>query len=411
MKFIIQNPDKLISWIQSDSAFLNRYQSGNPLQSGNVTVSLQKKVAQARLHRLQKTDIIKCMRRFDRQYQLMRRRKRQQRRLGLCMFAALLISILLWNSAHSVPRNEWLKIPEGFYQPDFVSDMAAFSDISLQPLPEKFEDAGLRQKIEQELAQYPQHFKPHLYYLNLQDYSYVNINGDDAVPAASVIKLPILLAYFRQIDQGKMTPFTHLMYEDYVQASGSGYLQYQPTGQPLLAKDVATMMIQSSDNTCTNMLIYNLGGSADLNHYFAEMGLNRTRIQNWLPDLTGTNVISMQDMAKVLYNLKQGDVLSTESHSAASEILRGTHNRRLLPALLPPEVMIEHKTGDIGTSLGNSGLITLPDGQRYIIAMQVERPFNDYTARDIIQRVSRVVYDDVRSKTALAAGGQSSKAL
>ncbi len=328
----------------------------------------------------------------------LKRRHKRQRRIMVCLtvLAAAVLSLSLVGMTYSTPKLAWVTPPPQFYKPQMVSQALPAAE-PLKPLPMKEENAALRQKLQTILSKYPENLKPHLFYFNLQDYSYVSINGEDAVPAASVIKLPILLEYFRQLDKGRMTPYTHIMYEDFEQAEGSGGLQYKLPGQPLLAKDVAAMMIQTSDNTCTNMLIYQMGGADELNRAFESLGLKRTHIGNWLPDLRGTNVISMQDMSTVLFNIIQTDVLSWESRMAAMDILKGTKNRRLMPALLPPKTVVAHKTGDIGTSLGNAGIVILPNGQKYILSIQVERPFNHYGAAEMIRTVSKAIYDDVNA--------------
>lgn len=344
-------------------------------------------------------------RQYQRYYQRQRLRQRQkarQRQLLLGLFAVVLLLVGVWSGFHAVPKHRWLEIPDGFYRPEMAFSSVPLAEDALTPLPFGMPDRALQQKIQAVLARYPSTFIPHVFYINLADGAYVDMSGQRAVPAASVVKLPILLAYFRELDRGRLTPYTYLLYENFEQAAGSGTLQYRLPGQPLLAKDVAAMMIQSSDNTCTNMLIYHLGGAEAMNQTFETLGLTRTHIRNWLPDLGGTNMISMVDMATVLYNLTTGDTLSAESQQAALEILKGTHNRRLIPALLPKEAVVAHKTGDIGTSLGNAGLVMLPNGQRYILAIQVERPFNDYGAKDMIQQVSKAIYDDVASRPMLA---------
>lgn len=343
----------------------------------------------------------------ERQYRKQYQRKRRilrQRRVMLCLSGVLVVLLTAWNISSAIPRNTWLQLPPGYYRPELFAEYHLPQEEQLKPLPARYEDTVLRQKLEALLAEYPKNrFKPHVYFFNLQDYSYVNINGNDAVPAASVIKLPILLEYFMQVERGRLTPYTHLVYEHFQQAGGSGSLQYKTPGVPLLARDVASAMIQESDNTCTNMLIYHLGGADYLNERFKALGLKRTRINNWLPDLSGTNVVSMQDMATLLYNIDQGHPVDPASQAEAMAILKGTHNRGLLPALLPRGTTVAHKTGDIGTSLGNAGLVILPDGRKYIIAIQVERPFNDYGAKDLIQKASRLVYDNVTSQSTLAA--------
>jgi beta-lactamase class A len=275
---------------------------------------------------------------------------------------------------------------------------SSFQNKLLPILPAK-EDNELKNQLEGLFAEYPAgRFTPHLYFFNPQDNSYVELNGYSPVPAASVIKLPILLDYLLSLDENTLKMETPLLYAEFHRAGGAGELQYQPTGQDFPANTVASQMIRISDNTCTNMMISSMGGTQRVNERLAELGLTQTRIRNWLPDLEGTNTISPYEMATILYNIDHGPLLSRLARTNGISILESTHNRRLLVTPLPPEAVVAHKTGDIGTALGDSGLVYMPDGRKYIISVQVERPYNDYTARDMIQRASRMIYDHVAAQ-------------
>jgi beta-lactamase class A len=272
----------------------------------------------------------------------------------------------------------------------------------LTPLMPVAEDLQLKAQLQQLFAQYPaSKFIPYFYFYNPQDGRFVEINGYAPVPAASVIKLPILLDYLMRVDEGLVTVDTPLLYAEFHRAGGSGDLQYKPSGQGLMANDVAGQMIRISDNTCTNMMISYLGGTDVVNQRLADLGLVNTRIRSWLPDLQGTNTISPYEMVTILNNIDHGSLISETSHYNGLSILKSTHNRRLLVSPLPRDVVVAHKTGDIGTALGDSGAVYLPDGRKYFVSMQVERPYNDYTARDMVQRASRLVYDYVSTQPTL----------
>ena len=43
--------------------------------------------------------------------------------------------------------------------------------------------------------------------------------------------------------------------------------------------------------------------------------------------------------------------------------------------------------------LGDAGIVTMPDGRRYIITVMVKRKWNDYSARNLINNVSATVYN------------------
>lgn len=270
----------------------------------------------------------------------------------------------------------------------------------LQPLSLAQEDAVLKRRIEQIFASYGERFNPHFYYYNPHDGTYVQTNGYRPVAAASVIKLPLLVHYLMTTDQGLLTAETPLLYADFHRTGEAGELQHMPTGQVFSARRVASDMIRISDNTSTNMMLWAVGGTDAFNQQMAWLGLHHTRIRNRLPDVKGTNTISAYEMATLLYNLDQGTIVSEQARTDGLDILTSTRNRRLLVWQLPNEVTVSHKTGDIGISLGDSGIVYLPDGRRYYISIQVERPFNDYAARDMIQEVSRAIYDHVASQDA-----------
>lgn len=364
-------------------------------------------------------------------YHLYQKNRRRQQRLailtmGLGVFLTLL-GFALWGIGHSAKPllDAMLPVPEaietqelqnllaqdaGFSTApsllyDNTKDYAALSTPingtlkdKLMPVLPREEDATLKAELQQLLAGYPATFTPYLYYYNPLDGKYVEINGYKPVAAASVIKLPILLDYLVGLDSNLLQMDTPILYADFHRAGGAGDLQYQDSGVIFPANQVASQMIRISDNTCTNIMIHALGGTDAVNQKLANLGLTQTRIRNWLPDLEGTNTISPYEMVTILYNIDHGPLVSDMARYDGIGILESTHNRRLLVSPLPENVRVAHKTGDIGTALGDSGIVYMPNGGKYIISMQVERPFNDYTARDMVQQVSRHIYDYVSAK-------------
>ncbi|MEN9262573.1 MAG: serine hydrolase, partial [Gloeomargarita sp. GMQP_bins_44] len=99
-----------------------------------------------------------------------------------------------------------------------------------------------------------------LYAVDLDSGEYLDINGTQAVSAASTIKLPLLLALFQAWDQGKVRLEERLTMTKNLVAGGSGNMQFQPVGTTFTLLDTATRMIVISDNTATNMILERLGG-------------------------------------------------------------------------------------------------------------------------------------------------------
>jgi beta-lactamase class A len=242
-----------------------------------------------------------------------------------------------------------------------------------------------------------------VFILDMDTGNYLSINGDKVYPTASIIKLPILVALFQDIDAGKIRLDETLTMTRDVIVGGSGEMQDMPRGSKFSLLETATKMIVISDNTATNMIIKRMGGLEVLNQRFRSWGLQKTAMQNLLPDLRGTNVTTPRELVQLLTMLDQQQLLSARSQAQVLDIMRRVRNRTLLPVGLGRGATIAHKTGDIGFLLGDAGLIQMPSGKKYLAAVLVTSKYDDPSARDYIQDVSRIVYTYLSQPTTAAA--------
>ena len=223
--------------------------------------------------------------------------------------------------------------------------------------------------------------------------NFVNINADEIYPAASIIKIPVLIEMFRQIDAGKFGLNDYMTLEDWYRAPGSGKLQYAQGGINYSIDYLAGIMIENSDNSATNMIMAKFGGMPAINRAIKKWGLKKTEINNWLPDLAGTNVTTSREMAKMLYNLDTSNLISKESKHRAFYYLSHVKNNRLLKAGLPDDAYLFHKTGDIGHMLGDAGIVVTPSRKKYIVVILAKRPYNNLQGKDFIVNASKLIYD------------------
>ncbi|MEA5529574.1 serine hydrolase [Dolichospermum sp. UHCC 0684] len=240
---------------------------------------------------------------------------------------------------------------------------------------------------------------PGVFLLDLDNGGYIDINSNISFAAASTIKIPILIAFFQDVDGGKIRLDEMLILQKEMIVGGSGNMQYQPTGSKYTALDVATKMITISDNTATNMLVAKLGGQEALNGRFRSWGLITTMIRNPLPDLEGTNTTSPRELGNLISMVNQGNMVSMRSRDLILNIMSRTERDNLLPAGLGKGANAYHKTGDIGTMLADAGLIDVPTGKRYIAAIMVKRPNNDPRAAKLISSISSAAYQHFSQAT------------
>ncbi len=269
----------------------------------------------------------------------------------------------------------------------------------LSPLPPEKPLTNIEQTITTWIAAKKQ-LEGGAYFFNLTTGQSVNVRGDAVFSAASTIKIPVLVAFFQALDRGEITLEEPLTMRPDLIAGEAGTMQYQKPGTKFTALETAELMISISDNTATNMLIDRLGGAAVLNDQFVEWGLEHTVIHNPLPDMAGTNTTSPKDLAILMARIAQGDLVSEPSREKLLAIMRTTVTNTLLPQGLGPGAKIAHKTGDIGTFVGDAGLIEMPNGQKYVAGIMVKRPYNDPQGTELIRQISRLTYQAYSRATA-----------
>jgi beta-lactamase class A len=237
-------------------------------------------------------------------------------------------------------------------------------------------------------------------FVALDSGEYSSLNADRALPAASTIKLPILIALFQDIDAKKIQLTDQLTIDKESIVGEAGDLQEEKPGTQVSVEVVLTKMIAVSDNTATNLLIRRLGGQAALNQRFRSWGLKTTSINNQLPDLEGTNVTTARELASLMAAIQQGKIVSIPSRTEILRLMSNTKRNTMLPKGLGEGAKIAHKTGDIGTLVADVGAIELPSGKIYIAAVLVKRPYNDPAGPELVRQMSKVAYQHFNQKLA-----------
>jgi beta-lactamase class A len=240
--------------------------------------------------------------------------------------------------------------------------------------------------------------------LVLDDGRFAQLNADQPMPAASSIKTPILLVALDELDQGKLRWNQPLQLTRELVGGGAGWMASKPIGTRFPFFEAATEMIRVSDNSATNLVIQQLGGKKAVNERFQTKGLKATVLNNWLPDLDGTNTSSSRDLARSIALVDTGERLSPHARDLFREIMATSQTNTMIPAgllkglgktsndpdaeLLSQGITVYNKTGDIGTAYADAALIHLPTGQRAVAAFMVKGPFNDPRSAELIRAMA-----------------------
>lgn len=201
--------------------------------------------------------------------------------------------------------------------------------------------------------------------LNCQYAFYFALNGEPPLqkanaqrfPAASIIKVPILLAWVHLERSGQVdrSEICNLDAEAQVQGAGFSWLL---TARRLPYHDVLLMMIALSDNLCTNLVIRHIGIER-LNRVFRdELLLTGTELQRKLMDYEARergldNWITLADCIRY-FDLV--DALDPEEKGWVEPLLLANQDSALLMRDIPRDTLdFYHKTGSMSGVLHDWG--------------------------------------------------------
>jgi beta-lactamase class A len=220
----------------------------------------------------------------------------------------------------------------------------------------------------------------------------VNVNA--SMPAASTIKIPVMVEVFRQMELGRIDLHSMLHVTSSDKDDGSGDLCYAPDGTPVTVDRLLWVMITESDNTATNMLI-RLVGRTHINQTMARLGLRQTRLSDDIR--TDDDAIryalrtSPHDMVKLLDAMAHRTLIDRWASGEMLAILTGQRHNGLIPEPLPPGTQVAHKTGTLHDTLNDVGIVYLA-GEPYAIAVMTTNLPSLDAGRSFIRGVSLLTY-------------------
>lgn len=200
-----------------------------------------------------------------------------------------------------------------------------------------------------------------LYYKDLSTGKLSLHNEKEVFVAASVIKLPILVAVFQEIEEGNLKEDAILILTEADKVPSCGALNQMHCGLEVTIMDLCNLMITLSDNTATNMLIQVLG-IEKINAILETFGMEKTRLNRLLFDAEAQkkgleNYICPREIGMLLEQIYTGQVISEAVSRKIEDILKAQKLNSKIPYLLPKHVPIAHKTGEDSGTTHDVGII------------------------------------------------------
>ena len=230
----------------------------------------------------------------------------------------------------------------------------------------------------------------------------------EVVPTASLIKFPVMIEYYRQVDAGKLSGdrMVTLTQEDKV--PGSGILtDHFANSSVLPLETINHLMIAFSDNTATNLVLDQIG-IANVAKTMQQLGLPETQIHSKVfrrdtsiaqdrSQKYGLGSTTAADMLSLLEQLHARKLVSPEASERMLTHLLSCDDKTKLLRFLPKEIKGYHKTGAVNESRTDAGLLDTPSGWIAMVCLTSEnqdKSWGDSNAAEILcGRIAQETYE------------------
>jgi beta-lactamase class A len=236
------------------------------------------------------------------------------------------------------------------------------------------------------------------------------LRGDRWFHAASTIKVAVLLALFRAVDEGRvrLDDSLHVRNRFISAADGSPFQLnrdsdampelYQALGRTAKISALAGGMISVSSNLATNLLLdflsveYARNVLRDARVQGVEL---RRGVEDHAAHERGINNQATANGLLALLSALRGDFLSSDSKEEAIRILLEQRFNSMIPAGLPSHAAVAHKTGEISTACHDMGIVYLPEREPYIAVILTEFDSEREGRRETVAAISEAIYCSV----------------
>ncbi|QIF04322.1 serine hydrolase [Roseimicrobium sp. ORNL1] len=206
--------------------------------------------------------------------------------------------------------------------------------------------------------------------------------------AASTMKVAVLLAVFRAVDEKRLRLDDPLHVRNRFISAGNGEpfrLQrgrdgdeevHQRIGRTMRIRELAHRMITVSSNLATNLLL-DLIGLEYAQRVLHDAGVTGIHLKRGVEDAAAhemgiNNEVTSAGLVSLFRVIQEGQFTTAKSREAMLQILFDQKYNAVLPKKLPPGTRVAHKTGEISTVSHDAGLFFVKERPPYAFAILTE---------------------------------------
>lgn len=234
------------------------------------------------------------------------------------------------------------------------------------------------------------------------------INPDVSFHAASTMKVPVMMEIFRQAAAGKLRLDQRIpIKNDFASiVDGSRYsltpdsdsdqTLYTRVGQTETIRELIRLMITVSSNLATNILIERVTPERvmDLMH---TIGAEHIRVLRGVEDGKAfqqglNNTTTARDLMIILRRIAERRAVSPKASDEMIKIMLDQKFNEGIPAGLPRNARVSHKTGSITKINHDAAIVYAPGRKPYVLVVLTRGIEDEKLAHKLIADISRTVY-------------------
>ncbi len=249
-------------------------------------------------------------------------------------------------------------------------------------------------------------------------------NAADVMPTASLIKFPLMITAYQQMEDGKLSEDDKITLKKDDKVPGSGILtDHFSDGVTMTLRDAIHLMIVYSDNTATNLVIDKVG-LKPVAEEMEKLGCPETKLNSKVfrrdtsifPERSkkySLGSTTAGDMVKLLEKLSKRELVSRDASDKMLKHMYACDDKQKFSRFLP-SVKIAQKTGSVDATRTDAALIDGPKGPIAICVLtdgNADHSWGDRNAAEILcGRIAQIAYrqfsGDAEAPESAASSGE-----
>jgi len=220
-----------------------------------------------------------------------------------------------------------------------------------------------------------------VYVYRFEDGKEYGLHQNEIFPAASLMKLPVILTLYQEAEAGKINLEEEYKLLEKDKRGGAGILQSRPVGEVYTYRKLAELMGQYSDNTANNVLVKILGPEK-IQKTIDSLGMKKTNFAKY--------ETTPQDIGLFFRKLYEDGVVTSQHKEEILKFLTKTGFEDRIPAGIPKEVRVAHK---IGTEIGVFSDAGIVFSQKPFVLVIMSKEAKESEAKEALPKIAKAVWE------------------